>query len=353
MNFTNPNTGCVWSWNAQDIILNDVIMSGPVQFTVFLNGSSVAAFSLNAYNSHIVLKFREILEAILPNPSLSFPSTTSSFTNTVYIRATQGSTSLNTSTMHCFRGGSDILHAFPQGNHWLTWKPQITDTYPWAKECLSFVKPASVSRTVYAKVYLSGNTSVIVTIGTFSSASGQISICSVNCSPSRISGYSAVSGRTVLAYDVYIEGFLAHRFILKSARLCGREFLFENSLGVLDTVFATGDVSRETDSAVASVLIDKVETETSNNAVERFKVSTGWIRDRRMMDQWQEFARSSDRYVMLQGDDIRRIVVDSFEPEMTEHRLSSATITYHYAQGFTGRFYDDLPIGAFNYSSID
>lgn len=354
MNFTNPNTGAyVWSRTAGDIVLNGIVSSSPVTFTVFVNGTSAAVFDLVPVSYKITIRFSEILEAVLPRNNQAFPATTVSRYNYVTIRAAQGSETEDTDGMYCFRGGSDVLQsAFPHGTHWLTWKPQVTRTFAWAKEYLSFIQPASSSRNVNARVYLSNGSSVVVTLGTFPSEN-VLSIGTVNCSLSRIQGFSSVTGKTVLAYDVYTSNILAHRFIVKPIRLRQREFLFVNSLGVLDTVFATGDVSRDTECEIATARINGQDVELTNDAVEHFKVNSGGLRKRRDMDQWQEFFRSTDRWVLLQGDVIRRIVIDSVEPDMTEHRLSGVNFTYHYADRFTGRYYDDSALPAFDPSDID
>ena len=126
-----------------------------------------------------------------------------------------------------------------------------------------------------------------------------------------------------------------------------------NSLGVLDTAFATGDVSRDTESEIATARISGQEVELTNDAVEHFKVNTGGLRKRRDMDQWQDFFRSSDRWVLLQGDDPRRIVIDSIESDMTEHKLSGVSFTYHYADRFSGRHYSDTTLPAFDYDNYE
>ena len=352
MQWTNPNTGSfVWSRTASDLTLGGITGSGPVRFTVTLNGSTVASFDLIPVSGQITLRFREILEAILPRRADTLVGTNSAteYVDTVAIQAAQDSSSLTTATMRCFRGGSDELRdAISVSSHWLTWKPLQTRTWPWAKEFLSCVVTGSVG--VNAKIYFSDGSNSVISLASFSSGSARIGL--VNCSPSRI--ISAASGRTVLAYDVYSPSLITHRFILKSNdRARGREFLFMNSLGALDTVIATGDVSRETEMAVSSISVYGDERELGNAAVEKFKVQTGGIRERRTMDQWQEFFRASERYVLLKGDVVRRIVVDSIEPEMTEHKLSGAAFTYHYAKAFTGRFYQENTLGAFDSSSID
>ena len=355
---TNPNSSKVYVFaeKAEDLTVTGLSTSSNVTITVYLDGSSVASFELTPHPTAAtaVVRFREILNNVLPRVSETVPSTTSTYTNPVYVRASQGGTNVDTATMFCFRGGSDALTTgFSHTTHWLTWKPQVTRTYPWAKEVLSLIKPKSTSRTVYAKVYLSTGSSVTVTLGSFSSSSTQVVICSVNCSLSRIQGFSGVTGKTVLGYDVYCGDILAHRFIVKPARLRQREFLYANSLGVLDTVFATGDVARDTASELATARIGGQEVELSNDSVEHFKANTGGLRKRREMDQWQDFFRSTDRWVLLQGDVLRRIVIDSIESDMTEHKLSGASFTYHYADRFTGRYYSDSALPAFDYSNYE
>lgn len=354
MQFTNPNTGSfVWSRDAKDVVLDSILpASATVQFTVKLGAAAVASFALTAVSGSITLRYREILEAVLPKSIGTLLSTADydRYSNDVTIVATLGNSTVST-TKRCFRGGSDELRpAFPHGTQWLTWKPQVTRTWAWAKEFLSLVIPNSTKMDVSAKVYFTDHTDTTLTLCTFALMTNGYSIGLVNCSPSVINSL-VPAGKTVAAYDVDAGSSIkAHRFILQPTRLRGREFLFVNSLGVLDTVFAAGDVSRETEMAVSAASIDSEEVELSNGAVERFKVQTGWIRERRMMDQWQDFFRSTERYVLLQGDVVRRIVVDAIETEMTEHNLSSATITYHYAKAFTGRYYEDTAIGAYDYT---
>lgn len=355
---SNPNSSkaYVFAEKAEDLTVTGLSTSSNVTIAVYLNGSSVASFELTPHpvSASVVVRFREILNAILPRISNTVPSTTSSYTNTVYVRATQSGTSVDTSTMFCFRGGFDVLEtSFPHTTHWMTWKPQVTRTYKWAKEILSFIKPKLTSRTIFARIYFDDGTSNVVDLGAFSSVSTQVTICSANCSYSRIKGYGYAANKTVLAYDVYVGDILAHRFIVEPTRLRQREFLFVNSLGVLDTVFATGDVSRDTESEIATARIDGQDVELTNDAVEHFKVNSGGLRKRRDMDQWQDFFRSTDRWVLLQGDEPRRIVIDSIESDMTEHTLSGVSFTYHLADRFTGRYYDDSALPAFDPSDID
>ena len=355
MNFSNPNTGAfVWSRTASDILLTGGPSSNnPVLFTVLLNGTEVVNFELVAVSGMITLRFKEILEAVLPRNNMLSSGRSTRYSDTVAIRASVEGDSVTTSTMVCFRGGSDEQSpAFPYTTHWLTWKPQITNTRSWAKEQLSCIVPPSTAVTVSAKVYFAYHTPVTVTVATFASQSGT-TIGTVDCSPSVIEGLANVSNDAMVAYDIYTGSVKAHRFLLKPTRLRGREFIFRNSLGVWDTVFASGDVSRETKMGLSTVTIDVEETEIANAAVERFTVQTGNLRERRMMDQWQDFFRATERYVFLQGNTPRRIVVDSIEPEMTEHALSSAAVTYHYAKAFTGRYYNDTELDAYDYTATE
>lgn len=357
---SNPNSSkaYVFAEKAEDLTVTGLSTSSNVTIAVYLNGSSVASFELTPHpvSASVVVRFREILNAILPRITCSVPSAKSSYFNAVYVRATQGNAYVETSTMYCFRGGFDAMEtSFPHTTHWLTWKPQCTRTYKWAKEILSFIKPKLTSRTVYAKIYYSDRTSETITLVTFTHTAldTQVTSCMVNCSYSRILGLLSTVGKTILAYDVYGGDILAHRFIVEPNRLRQREFLFANSLGVLDTVFATGDVSRDTESEIAVARIDGQDVELTNDAVEHFKVNSGGLRKRRDMDQWQDFFRSTDRWVLLQGDELRRIVIDSIESDMTEHKLSGASFTYHYADRFTGRYYSDSALPAFDYSNYE
>lgn len=356
MNFSNPNTGAfVWSRTAKDITLANAASGSSILFTVLLNGTDTASFELTAISGQVTLRFREILEAVLPKGDDSQFLSSSSFrySNSVAIRAELDGSTVTTASMVCFRGGSDELSpAFPHTSHWLTWKPQVTFTWAWAREILSCIIPSSTRVTVSAKVYYAFHSPVTISLNTFTSQSGA-SIGMVDCSPATVESTANVSDDFMVAYDVYTGTVMAHRFIIRPTRLRGREFLFRNSLGVIDTLFISGDTSRDTEHITSRVQIGHEERELSNNSTERFKVQSGGIRERRMMDQWQEFLRSSERYVLLQGDVPRRIVVDEAELDLTEHQLSSVSVTYHYAQAFTGRYYNDSELEAYEYSASE
>lgn len=359
MQWTNPNTGdIVWSRTAKDLVLEDCY--GPIDFRIELNGAVAATFTLTAISYRITLRFRDILEAILPENG-NLPASDSAvfrFSDTVEISATMYNTgdspaTLSTGVMTCIRGGSDELSPeFPHDTHWLTWKPQVTDTWAWARERLACVVPARTGVTVTARIYYAFHSPETVTLASFPSQN-TASVCIVDCSLSRIEALSGVTNETIVAYDIRTGTVFPHRFIVRRTRLIGREFLFMNSFGVPDTVFATGMVSRESVSEVALIRINHEDREIANKTVERFKIQTGFIRDRRAMDQWQEFVRSKIRFVMLQGDVPRRIVVDGTEFEMTEHTLSSAVVSYHFANAFTGRYYDDTELEDYEYTAAE
>ena len=130
---TNPNSNktFVFADTAEDLTVTGLSTSSNVTITVYLSGSSVASFELTPAwnNASVVVRFREILNAILPRISGAVPDTTTTYNYAVSVRASQGGTDVDTATMFCFRGGSDALRtAFSHLNHWLTWKPQVTRT---------------------------------------------------------------------------------------------------------------------------------------------------------------------------------------------------------------------------------
>lgn len=356
MNFTHANTDSpVWSRLAKDIILEGAGVSD-VTITVSLDGSSVTSFQLSPVNGRITLPFRDLLDAILPRETgvdLSTSGSVTSLQHIVTLTASAEGQSNASLSLSCFRGGYDAGIGQAPSGHWLSWKPQETTTYPWAREFLSRIVGAGVSPgIVYAKLYYAYHATEVVQIAASYASSSSARVFVYDVSYSLLTGLGThFSDDTLVAYDVYSSGILLHRFVMGDADRACRELIFQNSLGVPDTLFVYGDVERETDSSITSFTQAAAETELANDATEKFAVKTGSLQNRRSMDHVQDFLRSCERYVLQPGDIIRKIVVESIESEMKERELSSVGFTYHLAAAFSGRYYEDTQLDDYEYDS--
>lgn len=347
----------VWSDSGATICVDEYGPASDALFTVLLEGNVVASFKLSPVNDSFRLPLRDLLRAILPKldpPSSGQEVSPISVHRQVTIQmGIDGDLDAYGSVVFyaCLGGEDDKVVESVTVTHWLTWKPQVTVTYPWAKEYLALLKAeGSVHNQVVAKLYWKDHGLETVQLAVLPIQNYQ-QVLMMDCSCERVLALSSVEDDTLMAYDVEREGFMPHRFLIGDEDRQAREFIFRNSLGVFDTVFATGDVSRETGSEVVTVRSASDEREVNNDAVERFAAQSGTLTQTREIDQWQDFFRSSERYVLLPGDVVRRIVVDGLEQNLTEHIISGVKVTYHYADAFTGRHYDDTELDDYDYTS--
>ena len=107
-------------------------------------------------------------------------------------------------------------------------------------------------------------------------------------------------------------------------------YLFRNIYGFFDTIYATGSMVVSSDGEVATFINGGVESELNNAAVRYVEQNTGYISSGADARFWIDFIRSSERYVLEDGE-ARRIIVDESDAKVTEGELSSFKFKWHYA----------------------
>ena len=262
-------------------------------------------------------------------------------------------------------------------NTWLTWRPEVSKTYTPAYEELSVIlNPNAVDgiasdsqlfrHRVLAKVYLNTGEDIEIELADgMLTQEGGFYLRSVNVSLEIVADalhnlYSEYDASNILAYDVYglycklddtvlmTDAPAAQRFIVRPAKSDLRCFLFRNSLGVFETVCSTGAVTRIITPDVATFITGRSESELVNKSRPSFKVNTGSLDSSDMVNLWQDFFLSGERY-LVSGLKLEKIIVDEGKSEAKLRSLSDMEFTYHLATQPAGRFRRKNTLNTYNY----
>ena len=262
-------------------------------------------------------------------------------------------------------------------NTWLTWRPEVSKTYAPAYEELSVIlNPNAVDgidsdsqlfrHRVLAKVYLNTGEDIELELADgMLTQEGGFYLRSVNVSLELVADalhnlYSEYDASNILAYDVYglycklddtvlmTDAPAAQRFIVRPAKSDLRCFLFRNSLGVFETVCSTGAVTRIITPDVATFITGRSESELVNKSRPSFKVHTGSLDSSDMVNLWQDFFLSGERY-LVSGLKLEKIIVDEGKSEAKLRSLSDMEVTYHLATQPAGRFRRKNTLNTYNY----
>lgn len=360
MIFVHDNTeSMAWSLNAKDLLLQG-ISGSEVIFTVQLDGETATYFNLIPFDGKIRLSLRDLLEAILPQESGINPMTSGLAVrgggHQLLVSARDDLGNSATVSLTCFRGGIDENSGNSKRTQWLSWKPQVSPTFKWGRELLSLLlMPGYTTSRVAVTIYYLYHSPETVTLASAPSVeNGKPCIWTYDCSFDTIASLGSYSEEdTILAYDITMGALPRRRFILSLPDNRAREFLFVNSMGAMDSLFTTGDVIGEAESTTSVSQIGYKEKEISNVFVAKLKVSTGTIQREREIANLFDFLRSTERYLLAPGDTARCIVVDGIETDLSFGQLSGASFTFHMADGFTGRYYEDKNLGEYEFTSAE
>ena len=252
-------------------------------------------------------------------------------------------------------GGVKDEHYFLQ-HHFLTWRPQIGYVTKGIKQQLSLaivdtqVGANTVerkNRSLYVKVYFRVATPIELHL---EDCTQDNSIYRIDCSYQRILALvkSKLSADDdIVAYDIYglavndgYSSMIPQRFIVLPYNSAHEYFFFQNTMGGFDTIIAYGGTKSISSSEVSTSIVRRQETEVVNDFMERWETNTGYINSNVEKGLWQEFLRSTNRYILRPDGTARRIIVDECKAEYTRHKVGSFTFEYHYATQDKGAYYE-------------
>ncbi len=136
----------------------------------------------------------------------------------------------------------------------------------------------------------------------------------------------------------------AQRYILRPERYNDVCFGFENTLGGFDTLMLDGKQSYQPEGDVTTFKTEAIEKELVNNYTSIWEAHTGRLETERLAAQFQDFLKSSNRYVLLAGI-WHRIIVSEHKVKHYRGESNAYTFKYHLAERNERRFYErsELP----------
>lgn len=342
MNFVdNINPNPLASRNAEDITLQGITASR-VDITVTLQSSVSFSFSAQPYSGQLKIRLKDILTSLKVLAFQAPPETESGVAavaaaKTVAIEASaSGETSPTPWSRTVFEGGyNGAVHTALVSSYWWTWRDQRCRTFKTGKEYLgALVQSGQESIRVTAR--FSDNTTAQATFGSIDARAGaRFGI--IDVSYDRMA--ALFSTKTVVSYSVY-RGSSQYAQVYDVSSIKQRQtFVFRNSLGLFDTVYATGRISDGADRDVTTFIgEDRSESICDNSSREHIYVNSGRIDTRGERTLWDEFLHSEDAWEYVSGT-MRKIVVDNFDMKLQRGASASLTFEYHYSQEPSGNGY--------------
>lgn len=235
-------------------------------------------------------------------------------------------------TFTVIRGGvenlSDTTANFLASN-WLTWQPQVKRVTYSQPEWLTYY--AISTSHVKVRYYLKDENSQTITVGTL----GAGACYSVNMQFAHI--MTLLTGEKYGYYDVWIEDnsgqrlTYIQRYVYRDAEDQDEIFVFENSLGGIDTVCMTGSSNFTPEVVYHQGSYDDVAIQIDNYFTRLYDKSTGWIS--KQEGNWLfDFFNSYGRYKLVDGV-LRKITLqDSSISDSSLEDLKSYSFIYRFSE---------------------
>jgi len=214
--------------------------------------------------------------------------------------------------------------------NWLTWQPQIKQVKYFDPEYLSYY--AQQALEVKVKGYFQDNTDSTATAYTL--PADQLSTINVS-----FEKMHALFEEQPLYFDVWVEdgeggeNTWYQRYVLTDNFFEHNDlFVFENSLGAIDTIRFTGQKtllnSQQFDSGL---FFDEYEQEYEVNPDKAYEKNTGYFRSRKQLFWSQDFFSSLQKY-HLDGVELKRILTREPSFEASQYDLIAFDFIYVYTR---------------------
>ena len=351
MNFEPVLYSPLFVRDAPDI---NLVASGadPVELTVATGGSSwpLPVTPVLTDGRYLApLRMREILDSVVGIPGLADAGER----EVPLVTLTAEGTSMSLRAVY---GGAAGKTPTELAGHWLSWRDQVSKTYAWGRERLTFLAGRDLlgwrsgSYSVKAKVYLASGDPVTVTLASGTLPEG----CRYVTVDASYAAIAALVSGTIRAWDVSysfsgrdsgnanasLDGFPL-RLVLARQDVRVKEFVFCNSFGVEDRVYSSGRSNPKLEGASVAFLNGAVEQELRNDATEGREVFSGYLGSARESALWLDFLKAHERHILLSRG-LARIIVDTQETDLQDNAIGSVKFTYHLGALDAGRHFDDL-----------
>ena len=340
MNITGPNKNeIVFSRTTRDIVVTD-IPSGPLFEVYFVYEKRRFGFEARAYDGTYTLHLSEVLKALESNtmaPDVPDGGCLTLYPKTLTIeflldKALEVSHEIRWIPGYC-KANADDLKLLMNSGYWWTMRPQAAYTLPWSREILQMALPAdSGAVDIYVDIHFAEYGKKRLLYKTVRPEGQDPEFVAIDVSYKYIEDLAFKSEYVdghILAYDVTgVSGDkedlpIGQRFIVAPKNRNIRGWYFRNSLGAFDTVYSFGSVTRAIDSEIKTFTANMKELEISNISKETFSIDTGYIKNRKELNLWYEFLRSTERYAILSHNEISRIIVDESDSKKTLNEVGS------------------------------
>lgn len=336
----NPNP--LASRNAADIRLTGIDAS--IVSIKVKRGDSVVSTFLTEPRGHVLkIGVYDILNSILQYAFTQPPTAYGdAAAEVISLEASAVSETSVTWSRTAFRAGYDgAFHTALMNSYWWTWRDQKCRTFANGKEFLGALFSSGQTQVKVTATFSDGTSSTAV-LRTVTVGTSEKKFAVIDVSYNTIA--TLFPTKVVETYKV-IRGNSAYAQEYKVSRLRPRRtFVFRNSLGLFDTVYATGVIS---DSATRDVKTfigaDRAENVSDNSSRERILVNSGHVDTRGQRALWDELVFSPDVWEYDAGT-LRKIVIDTFDYKLQQGVSDSLTFEYHYSVASAGRGYEKSAI---------
>ena len=353
MNITGPNKNeIVFSRTTRDIVVTD-IPSGPLFEVYFVYEKRRFGFEARAYDGTYTLHLSEVLKALESNtmaPDVPGGGCLTLYPKTLTIeflldKALEVSHEIRWIPGYC-KANADDLKLLMNSGYWWTMRPQAAYTLPWSREILQMALPAgSGAVDIYVDIHFAEYGKKRLLYKTVRPEGQDPEFVAIDVSYKYIEDLAFKSEYVdghILAYDVTgVSGDkedlpIGQRFIVAPKNRNIRGWYFRNSLGAFDTVYSFGSVTRAIDSEIKTFTANMKELEISNISKETFSIDTGYIKNRKELNLWYEFLRSTERYAILSHNEISRIIVDESDSKKTLNEVGSISFRCRMSEEIEG-----------------
>lgn len=350
MNFEPILYGPLFTRDAQDVNLV-AASADPVDVTVSSGGLSwtVPVTPVLTGGRYLApLRMREILASVALPLGLQDPGTV----DVPMVTLSAGDASMS---FRAIRGAAAGKTPAQLAGHWLSWRDQVSKTYTWGRERLTFLAGLDLlgwrsgSYSVSAKVYFQDADPVMLSLtsGTLQDGCQFVTVdASFAAIAARVSGIPAAwdisyafSGTDSGGVAASVEGY-PMRLVVARADVRVKEFVFCNGFGVEDRVYSSGRSNPKLEGTSVAFLNGGEESELRNDAEEGWEVYSGYLGSARESALWLDFLKAYDRRILLNGIP-EKIVVDSQETDLQDNAIGSVKFTYHLACLDAGRYFQD------------
>lgn len=283
------------------------------------NGSAVLVFSgsyVPGGSNRIEIDFKDILSALLENaePQLSSEAfVQSKFVRDIKVEIsdTENSVERNFHILnidaHCT---SDIINILSK--RFLTQQPNTKETTIYTPEFLTYLHSVAGEKLV-AQFYYEDKTSELVTLYRWD---GNFPAVTHNVSPALVLAASYIpSEHKMPFYDIYVADSsgsrisMMQRYVLKHATELDKHYLFYNSLGGLDTLTATGQLTDSTKVSLDIALTSSglISLDNGDDHIE-YSQNTGYFSNDYIKFLKDFILSKKEKYIVENGN-CRKIVI--------------------------------------------